>query len=99
MMPCAPFEVTGGLRRPSLQRQTQEGSLTPEGLSYRSEDGAIEAKPRTPHATTACGAPEKSEEKRDSSFTAQTAFGMTKFFRQLVVAADFVDDFGDDGFV
>jgi hypothetical protein len=65
--PCAPFEVADGLRRPSVHRQTQEGSLTPEGVSYRSEDGAIEAETRT--STTACGAPEKkpSREKSDSS--------------------------------
>jgi hypothetical protein len=46
------------------------------------------------------GGTRKKVKPREAGFlTAQTPFGMTKFFRQLMVTADFVDDFGDDGFV
>ena len=91
--PCAPFEVADG--RPYIGG-AREGSLTPRGVSYRSEDGAIKAKPRTHTQPRRVGHPKKVKE---GFLTAPTPFAMTKFFGQLVVAADFVDDFGDDGFV
>ena len=45
------------------------------------------------------GTREKAKPREERFLTAQTPFGMTKFFRQLVATADFVDDLGDDGFV
>jgi hypothetical protein len=80
----APFEMTDGLRSPYLHRQTQESSLTPEGVSYRSEDGAIGAKPRTHTGERHVRQAKKPREER--FLTAQTPFGMTKFFRQLASA-------------
>jgi hypothetical protein len=50
-----------------------------ERVSYRSEGGAVEAKPRTPHATTARETRE-TKPREERFLTAQTPFGMTKFF-------------------
>jgi hypothetical protein len=71
--------VADSLEKAVPTQADQERSLTPEGVSYRSEGGAVEAKPRTPHATTARETRE-TKPREERFLTAQTPFGMTKFF-------------------